>query len=69
MFTDAKDFDIKKCPKCHKGKLQDWKQLSADEKFVTERLPMSADYSVKERELHAFCTNCWFETKTGSTIA
>jgi hypothetical protein len=59
----------KECPQCHQRKLKEWKELSGDEKFVAERLPMSAEFTATERHLHIYCTNCWYESKSISTMA
>ena len=58
-----------KCPQCDKKYLKDWQDLDSDEKFVAERLPMSAEFTKKERERHLFCTNCWYESTANSTMA
>jgi hypothetical protein len=68
MVSETLELQHGKCPQCHKKYLKDWKELSADEKFVAERMPMSAEYSAKERQQHLFCTNCWHETKSSSTM-
>jgi hypothetical protein len=54
--------NAEKCPRCERS-LKNWEELTADEKFTVERLPMSADFSLKERKTHLFCPRCWFETK------
>jgi rubredoxin len=51
------------CPKCRAGRLKKWAELTSDEKFIVERLPMSADFTAEERKEHLFCPNCLFETK------
>ena len=38
-----------------------WTELDADEKFLVERLPASAEFESEERRKHRFCTRCWFE--------
>lgn len=57
-----------KCPKCHQKNLKEWNDLSADEKFVAEKLPLSAEFSEQERERHLFCPNCWYEVKSSSMM-
>ncbi|MEO6051943.1 MAG: hypothetical protein ABIP78_11505 [Pyrinomonadaceae bacterium] len=52
---------IKICPRCGSQKIKSWTEMTADEKFVVERLPMSAEYAREERKKHRFCTRCWFE--------
>ena len=51
----------KTCPKCGSMKMKAWTELTDDEKFLVERLPMSAEYTPEERKKHRFCTRCWFE--------
>ena len=51
----------KTCPRCHSPKMKSWIELTDEEKFLVERLPMSAEYPLKERKKHRFCMNCWFE--------
>jgi hypothetical protein len=52
------------CPRCGSPKLKPWSELTADEKFLAERLPASADYTIEERTKHRICTRCWFEQVT-----
>ena len=52
------------CPRCKAGRLKNWSDLTADEKFIAERLPASAEFSKEERRYHLFCPRCWFETKS-----
>lgn len=55
-----------KCPRCEKRGLKSWTELNDEEREVVKRLPMSADYSLSERQTsHRWCTRCWFED-TGS---
>jgi ribosomal protein S27AE len=49
------------CPKCGSHRLKAWHDLTADEKFLAERLPLSTEYTAAERKKHRFCTRCWFE--------
>ncbi len=51
------------CPRCQTTRLKDWQELTSNEQFVAERLPASAEFSIKERRQHLFCPYCWFETK------
>lgn len=46
--------------------LKRWDELNDEQKFLAERLPVSAEYSAAERKKHRFCTRCWFE-ETGLT--
>ncbi|MGI8468304.1 MAG: hypothetical protein ACR2N3_07615 [Pyrinomonadaceae bacterium] len=58
----------KMCPRCG-HRLKYWNELTSDEKFTVERLPMSAEFSAEERKNHLFCPRCWFETKCFLTTA
>jgi len=49
------------CIRCGSQKLKRWDELSADEKFLAERLPQSATVSLEERKRHLFCPLCWNE--------
>lgn len=64
MFETAHE----KCPRCERV-LKNWNELTADEKFTVERLPLSAEFSLEERKQHLFCPRCWVETKSLSTNA
>jgi hypothetical protein len=57
------------CPKCHSKKMKTWAELTDEEKFLVERLPLSAQYSPSERRKHRFCTLCWFEGDSKRTLA
>ncbi|MCY7348317.1 MAG: hypothetical protein LH614_19150 [Pyrinomonadaceae bacterium] len=41
--------------------MKSWKELKDDEKFLAERLPLSANYTKREREKHLFCPRCQWE--------
>lgn len=69
MIIKSEYFGERTCPKCHTTLLRNWADLSADEKFIAERQPASAEYSLKERENHLFCTNCWYEREDLETRA
>lgn len=56
-----KGFNENMCPKCHYPKMKTWAELTDEEKFLAERLPMSADFTRQEREKHIFCPRCWNE--------
>jgi Zn-finger nucleic acid-binding protein len=49
------------CPRCQTPHLKRWSNLNDEQKFLAERLPLSAEYSRDEREKHRYCTMCWFE--------
>ena len=49
------------CLRCGSQKMKSWEELSDEQKFLVERLPLSADFSPEERKKHRFCERCWFE--------
>ena len=51
-----------RCPKCDYLRMKQWTELNGDEKFLVERLPLSATFTERERETHLFCPRCWSET-------
>jgi len=65
MFETANE---KMCPQCH-HRMRFWNELTSDEKFTVERLPLSAEFPLAERKHHLFCPRCWFETKSLLTTA
>jgi len=56
-----KGFQEKTCPRCQQAKMKVWADLTGEEKFLAERLPLSATYTRQEREMHQFCPRCWHE--------
>lgn len=54
-----KGFQEKMCPRCRHAEMKRWTDLTGEEKFLAERLPMSAEYERREREKHLFCPRCW----------
>lgn len=50
-----------KCPCCEYPQMKTWNELDSDEKFIIERLPNSAKFSVEERKKHSFCPRCHHE--------
>jgi hypothetical protein len=46
-----------------------WSDLTGEERLLAERLPMSAEYTIKERRKHRFCTRCWFEQEEQTKLA
>ena len=38
------------CPKCGSHRLKTWHDLTSDEKFLAERLPLSAEYTAAEQK-------------------
>jgi hypothetical protein len=51
----------KTCPKCHSLKMKNWEELSDEQKFLVERLPLNTEFSRAQRKKHRFCERCWFE--------
>jgi len=49
------------CPKCHSPEMKSWEELNDEQKFLVERLPMSATFSLAQRKKNLFCPRCWFE--------
>ena len=49
------------CPRCGEGVMRTRDELSDEEQEVVNRLPASADYTAAERQLHQWCTRCWYE--------
>lgn len=56
-----KGFNRKMCQKCHFPQMKLWEELTDEEKFLAERLPMSAAFTRREREKHLYCPRCWQE--------
>ena len=52
---------MKECPKCGSPKMKHWCDLNDEQKFLIERLPLSAEFSLEERKKHRFCERCFFE--------
>lgn len=40
-----------------------WGELSDEQKFLVEKLPLSANFSLEERKKHLFCPVCWNEVE------
>jgi len=49
------------CPKCQFPSLKRWEELTDEQKFLVERLPLSATFSLEQRKRNLFCPRCWFE--------
>lgn len=50
------------CPRCEKPGLKAWDELNDEQREVVKRLPLSARYSLAERQAnHRWCTRCWWE--------
>lgn len=50
------------CPRCGSPKMKSWDELTEDQKFLIEKTPLSADFTLEERKKHRFCERCLFET-------
>ncbi len=50
-----------RCPNCDYPRMKSWNELSGDERFIAERLPASAWFTLKERQKHLFCPRCRHE--------
>ena len=51
----------KNCPRCGAAKMKSWNQLTDEQKFLVERLPLNTDFSPEQRKKHRFCERCFFE--------
>ncbi len=49
------------CPQCGAPKLKNWQDLTDEQKFLVERLPLNTDYTPEQRKKHRFCERCFFE--------
>jgi hypothetical protein len=49
------------CPQCGAPKMKNWEDLTDEQKFLVERLPLNTDFTLKQRKKHRFCERCWFE--------
>ena len=58
---EKKVLKFMQCPRCEYPRMKSWRELNTEEKFLAERLPMSAEYTQCERENHLFCPRCWNE--------
>lgn len=56
-----KSFQEQICPRCDSSKMKDWKDLTDEQKFLIERLPLNSDFTPAERKKHRFCERCFFE--------
>jgi uncharacterized C2H2 Zn-finger protein len=57
-----------KCPRCDYPRMKEWNELSDDEKFILERLPLSAEFSIEERKRHLFCPRCQHAEKAEARV-
>jgi hypothetical protein len=43
--------------------MKSWSELTDEEREAVKRLPLSASYSLEERQAtHRWCTRCWYES-------
>jgi ribosomal protein S27AE len=56
------------CPQCGALKMKDWHDLTDDQKFLIERLPLNTDFSPEQRKKHRFCERCFYEEVQKETI-
>jgi ribosomal protein S27AE len=49
------------CPRCGALKMKKWDELSDEQRFLVERLPLNTDFTIEQRKKHRFCERCWFE--------
>ena len=49
------------CPQCGAPKMKKWQELTEEQKFLVERLPLNTDYTPDQRKKHRFCERCFFE--------
>jgi len=63
------DFQENICPRCHHPRMKSWRDLTAEQKFLAERLPKSAEFTREQRKKHRFCERCWFEKIRISDLA
>jgi len=53
--------DEKICPHCGAPKMKSWRELSDEQKFLVERLPLNTEFSPEQRKKHRFCERCFHE--------
>jgi hypothetical protein len=41
--------------------MKSWAELTDEQKFLVERLPLNTDFTAGQRKKHRFCERCWFE--------
>lgn len=57
------------CPRCEASLLKEWRDLTDEQKFLVERLPLNTDFSPAERKKHLYCPRCWHEVADTKTEA
>jgi len=55
------EFNEKMCPQCGSEKIKAWQDLTGEQKFLVERLPLSSEFSMEERKGNFWCVRCWNE--------
>jgi ribosomal protein S27AE len=51
----------KNCPNCSASKMKNWRDLTDEQKFLVERLPLNTEFAPEQRKKHRFCERCFFE--------
>lgn len=50
--------------------MKSWAELTEEEREMVKRLPLSASYSLEERQAtHRWCTRCWYEATASDVNA
>ncbi|MBA2736672.1 MAG: hypothetical protein H0U50_07810 [Pyrinomonadaceae bacterium] len=49
------------CPRCGATKTKSWRELSDEQKFLVEKLPLNTEFSPEQRKKHRFCERCFYE--------
>jgi hypothetical protein len=50
--------------------MKSWSELTDEEREMVKRLPLSANYTLAERQAtHRWCTRCWYEAVDTETHA
>ena len=58
-----------RCPRCDKGPMLTWDELTTEERAVVARLPASVDYLPEERrQTHRWCVRCWHESASKGEV-
>lgn len=48
------------CTNCGSPKMKSWDDLTADEKFMAERLTTTSGFSPEEKQHRRFCARCLY---------
>ncbi|HEY0049076.1 MAG TPA: hypothetical protein VGB68_07310 [Pyrinomonadaceae bacterium] len=57
------------CPRCEASLLKEWRDLTDEQKFLVERLPLNTEFPPAERKKHLYCPRCWHEVPNAETRA